>query len=935
MPHVNVPAVVVGRRRAIWLDPSGEVEDLGLKAAGERLATDPRVLVCHARMTADRLGTQTQPALDLLELFAFVRPARFCLPTPKGLAEALGLPLPGTPEAQAESLMRAADFLLGEIADTGGRSRDLEAIAWTMGRGGWAWAPLVLAAIDPSDEAALRREDRASAGRGLAVWRRLPDWEDEAPPPPPDTFPVEGVEARAQLAKLLGRAAEPRPQQRDYASEVAQAFSPRDKAGAPWFVMAEAGTGVGKTLGYIAPASVWAAKNNGSVWISTYTRNLQRQLDGELSRLYPNPAEKAEKVVVRKGRENYFCLLNFEEAVGRLSVQGGRGLVALGLVARWALATRDGDMAGGDFPAWLADLLGAGLTTDLTDTRGECVYSACGHYGKCFIEHSQRRARHAQIVVANHALVMIQAALGGTGMGDATETKLPLRYIFDEGHHVFDAADAAFSADLSGREMADLRRWLIGAEEGSRSRSRGLKARLEDLIAGDETATAALDHVLQAARALAGPGWRQRLTAETPRGLAETFLAAVRAQVFARTENPDTPYGLEVPTQPALPELLAAAVKLEAALAELGRPFGDLIGRLGDKLSAEADELDTSTRNRIEAVIGSMERRGLQQIAVWRSMLQALQADTPLTFVDWLAVDRIAGRETDVGLHRHWIDPTKPFAETLAQEAHGIVVTSATLRDQSGDGLTPQAWDEAEARTGVRHLESTAIHSAVPSPFDYPAQTRVLVVGDVARDDPDRVADAYRALFLAAGGGGLGLFTAIQRLRAVYGRIAEPLEEAGIPLLSQHIDALDTGTLIDIFRAEEDTCLLGTDAVRDGVDVPGRALRLIVFDRVPWPRPDLLHKARRDFFGGRIYDEMLTRLKLKQAYGRLIRRAGDHGVFVLLDRAFPSRLSSAFPEGVAVERVGLADTVETVRQFLAVPGGQEEPSDQPEDTPPN
>ena len=136
-------------------------------------------------------------------------------------------------------------------------------------------------------------------------------------------------------------------------------------------------------------------------------------------------------------------------------------------------------------------------------------------------------------------------------------------------------------------------------------------------------------------------------------------------------------------------------------------------------------------------------------------------------------------------------------------------------------------------------------------------------------------------------------------------------------MLAQHVDPLDTGTLVDIFRAERNACLLGTDAVRDGVDVPGRSLRPLVSDRVPWPRPDLLHKARRKAFGGKTYDEMLTRLKLSQAIGRLLRRATDKGVFVILDRQMPSRLESAFPSGVSVERVGLKDTVESIRTFLA------------------
>ena len=204
----------------------------------------------------------------------------------------------------------------------------------------------------------------------------------------------------------------------------------------------------------------------------------------------------------------------------------------------------------------------------------------------------------------------------------------------------------------------------------------------------------------------------------------------------------------------------------------------------------------------------------------------------------------------------------------------------------------------------------------IDSPFDYPTCTRVLVVGDVRKSDTGQVAAAYRELFTAAGGGCLGLFTAISRLRAVHQRIAPALEDAGVKLYAQHVDAMDTGTLIDVFRAETDSCLLGTDAVRDGIDVPGRSLRLIAFDRMPWPRPDLLHRARRDAFGGRAFEEMLVRLKLKQAYGRLIRRMGDRGVFVMLDSGLPTRIADAFPPGVDVQRLGLKDALAEVRAFL-------------------
>lgn len=900
----EAPAVVAGLRGAAWVSAAGEVETLPLAEAARRLGDGVVPIVCHAPETAHRLGTARFEALDLLELFAFVRPARFCLPTPRGVAEVLDLPLPTTLEQEAAALLAAARALLAELADA---DRSAPAVAWAMTKGGWPWGGAVLAALGAGEA-----PHSQGLANGLRVWLRLKEWAERPPEPPSGDWPVEPVEARARLVRLLGEAAEARPQQAEYASQAAAAFRPRDTAGEPHFVVAEAGTGVGKTLGYLAPASVWAEKNGAGVWISTFTRNLQRQLDAELDRVYPDPDRKAEKVVIRKGRENYFCLLNMDEAVARLPAQGAPAAVPLGLMARWALASRDGDMVGGDFPAWLAGLVGRNLTLDLTDTRGECIYSACPHYRKCFVERSIRRARRADIVVANHALVMIQAALGG---GD--EAAMPVRYVFDEGHHLFDAADAAFSAHLSGFETAELRRWLLGAETRGRGRSRGLRARVDDLLADDAAGKAAeaLDALLAAARALPAPGWRERIAGGSPAGPAEAFLARVRQQVLARDPDGRSPYGLEAHPRPPVPGLIEAARALDAALLALRGPAVALIAALAGRLDDDSDTLETAFRARIETVCRSLERRGVMALDGWRAMLAALDGETPPDFVDWLAVERDGGRETDVGMHRHWIDPMRPFAAAVAEPAHGLLVTSASLRDGTGDAALD--WAAADLRVGIRHVAAREVRAAIDSPFDYPAQTRVLVVTDVERNSAEQVAAAYRELFLAAGGGGLGLFTAISRLREVHRRIGPALDAAGIGVLAQHVDAMDTGTLIDIFRAEENSCLLGTDAVRDGVDVPGRSLRLIVFDRVPWPRPTLLHRARKEAFGGADYDGMLARLRLKQAYGRLIRRAGDRGVFVLLDRAMPSRFASAFPPGVVPQRIGLADAIALTRSFLA------------------
>src|SRR5690606_24877283 len=134
---------------------------------------------------------------------------------------------------------------------------------------------------------------------------------------------------------------------------------------------------------------------------------LQRQLDQESRRLFPDPTERRRRVAVRKGRENYLCLLNLEDAL-----QGGfagRAAILAQLVARWAAYSRDGDMVGGDLPGWLPNLFRRAGATALTDRRGECVYAGCPHYRKCFIERSIRASADADIVIANHALVMINA----------------------------------------------------------------------------------------------------------------------------------------------------------------------------------------------------------------------------------------------------------------------------------------------------------------------------------------------------------------------------------------------------------------------------------------------------------------------------------------------------------------------------------------------
>ncbi len=887
------------------------------------------VLVCHAPYTKNRLGYDEFYCFDVLELFAFVHPAKFCVPTPVGLARALGLSVPETFEDSPIVLIEITRALLTDLQkDTTRHCEQSEAIqspidrratlamtkileiAAIMGRKGkgWAWTPFIFSALgeeyDPSEEMLSRR--------ALNVWKHLPEWAEDAPEPPASHHGVSEDEAHAKLEELLNvgdKHSEARPQQKSYAAEIAKMFEPMREDEAPHIVLAEAQTGVGKTLGYLAPASVWADKNEGSVWISTYTKNLQRQIDGELDRLYPHEQVKNAYVAIRKGRENYLCLLNFEDlAAGASLSHNPRHAIAAGIMARWIAACKDGDLSGAQFSGWLGGLLGFANSSGLADKRGECVFSSCDHYKRCFVERSIRKAKHARIIIANHALVMINAA-----MSNPSEL-MPTRYIFDEGHHLFSAADSAFSSHLTARESAELRRWILGNEGNNKGRARGLKRRVEDLVEGEEEANQALQDILHRANCLCAQNWSRRFKDNAPYGAAENFLMQVHRIIYARAQNTDSPYSIETELHPADDELLEAAKKLKGDLIALLKPMDKLVKLLRKRLADDKGEMESDMRRRIDAICSSLERRGSMTLKSWIAMLETLETGEQTEgFVDWMEIERIDGKSRDVGIYRHYIDPMQPFAASIAPHLHGMSVTSATLCDSTDN--EELNWQSAVERSGAGFLTAKPEQSSYGSPFNYAQNAKVIIINDVNKNSLDQVAAAYQALFTASGGGALGLFTAVNRLKAIHSRIALPLEDAGLHLYGQHMDDMDTGTLIDIFRDDVNSCLLGTDAVRDGVDVPGNSLRLLVFDRVPWSRPSILHKARCAEFGKQRYNDMLTRLKLKQAFGRLIRRADDKGIFVMLDSMLPSRLHGAFPEECEIMKLGLSDAVAEIKGF--------------------
>ncbi len=896
MPSLSLPALHASHAGTWLREASGSTRALS-KGEAIMAAADTPLLMLNAPLVASRLGYPDLSGLDLLELFAFVHPARFCVPTPKGLAHALGLAEPASDGDVPGLLQQAAGALLDVCAAEDWAER---AGAWStlqsLMRLRWPWAQVLAAHIAKP----------AQAEKWL--FSRLPEWEEAPERPQPTQVLLEELEIEGRLERLTGEGAERREGQRHFARHSGGVFAPRQHDKRPHVLLAQAGTGIGKTLGYLAPASLWAERSGGTVWVSTFTKNLQRQLRRESTRAWPaQRPDGSPPVVVRKGRENYLCLLNLEDAL-----QGGfagRAAVLAQLVARWAAYSRDGDMVGGDLPGWLGTLFRKRGVTALTDQRGECVYAACPHYRKCFIERAARASAQADLVIANHALVMINAARG------RDHAQRPTRIVFDEGHHVFDAADSTFAAALTGLETIELRRWLVGPERASRGRRRGLAARLADIASYDEAGGQAIEAALAAAQALPSDGWLARLSEAMPTGPIEALLAQARALVYARDESggAEAGYGIETEVAQLPGELIEAAGHAQQALAAIRVPLIRLAARLEAVTEDAPDWLDAQGRARIEGARHSLSWR-IDLLAAWEAMLARLGGPADPEFVDWLAVERGDSREYDVGLHRRWLDPMKPFARVVLEPAHGVMLTSATLTDRDEAGPD---WAGAVARSGAAYLELEPRTAVADSPFDYARRAEVLIVTDIRKGDLPALAGAFARLVEASDGGVLGLFTAIRRMRAVVGRIADRLARAGLPLYAQHVDPIDTGTLTDIFRDDPRASLLGTDALRDGVDVPGRSLRLVVLETVPWPRPTILHRARRAASaehpgGAQRYDDRIIRARLAQAFGRLIRTREDAGHFVVLSPAFPSRLLSAFPPGTPVVRVTLEEALQRV-----------------------
>jgi len=659
------------------------------------------------------------------------------------------------------------------------------------------------------------------------------------------------------VARALG-SFEDRPSQRDMAAYVSDLYNDGGIG------MLEAGTGVGKSFAYLVPALVWARENGERTVVSTNTINLQEQLVGKdlpiLARAL-GTGDHSPTFALLKGWRNYICLSRLEQAreQGDSLFEDARRVELDGLAA-WAARTSDGSLAD------LADEPNGDVWDAVAAESDLCTRLKCPHFDRCFLFQARRRAAEADVVVVNHHLLASDLAVRMASDNWQEAAVLPpyRRLVLDEAHHLEDVAAMHLGAQVS---MLGVQRLLSRLEKNGR----GLLPTLRSVLFGRD------DLMSAPSRELA------------QQGLADALAAARRAadDLFARLARRLDGEPGPAPVLRLSDEFLSDAVWEEG----LGVALDNLLlacSRLseGGAMIADRLTLDDPSERRAQLVgeLRGVVRRLDAAAAGLTATLRPPAADPAA--VRWL--ERRGRKTPNVSLAAVPLDLAPVLKENLFDRIETVVLTSATLAAGGDFSYLEErlGLDLPPARTKVREIHA--------SPFDYASQCLFGIPTDLPepRDDESghgaAVARVLVELAHASDGGMFVLFTSHAALR----RAAEAVRDsiAGRwPLFVQGEGQRDH--LLRRFREAGSGILLGTDSFWEGVDVPGRALRVLILAKLPFKVPtEPLTAARlerleaRGLNGFAHYLVPNAALKLKQGFGRLIRSRGDVGAVVLLDR---------------------------------------------------
>lgn len=623
--------------------------------------------------------------------------------------------------------------------------------------------------------------------------------------------------------------------QREFAVEAARAVEEKT------ILVAEAGTGTGKTFAYLTPALLAGA----TCVISTAGKSLQDQLCAKDLPALRDALGVPVKVALLKGRANYVCHFRLEltASEGRLPEQDS--YLKLRKIQRFAAVSRTGDRA--ELPDVPED---DRLWPLVTSTRENCLgKDRCPNYDDCFVKKAREDAMQSQVVVVNHHLYLSSMALKRES--DAIDGMLPQAAltVIDEAHQLPGIASSFFGTSFSTYDVENV------SMEARRLGRTKCNDGAEWEILYDRVLKAGREFRLDAQRIGLAEG--ERLDVDEIEGFGELYPG------FERLRAAFAAMGEAMRANEGRDNELDTLAERHAELMEQMEAWTAIFVKCRNGAADEASEGEAAGDTEVGGEAGP----------------EAGAASGADAEVRWLEVS-----QHGIRFNLTPLSFAEEFREMREREGGAWVFTSATLSSAGRFDLFKQ-------RLGI----GECVERTWESPFNYWEQgcfylPQMPPPANNTAVHTHNVIEKVWPLINAAGGRTFVLCTSLAAVRAAADELQARLEANGNPYPLFVQGDGPKMRLIEEFRAHGNAVLVGSMSFWEGVDVKGEALSLVVIDKIPFASPNdpvMMARSRAvEASGRRPFDEITLPeavITLKQGAGRLIRSEGDRGMLVICD----------------------------------------------------